>query len=467
MKRAVVLGGSFAGLLAARVLSDFAEEVVVVEPDLLEGEGDGTGPGAPHRAQLHALLGMGHTQIERFFPGITREMVSGGAHLGEGDQVRFYVDGALKAPVADARMLGASRPFIETHVRRRVSALDNVRLERATGRGLLLQGGRVAGARLATVGTSKAGESEEVEAGERGGYAEGTEHTPYSEGVEYDVRADLVVDAMGRSSRLSTWLAAEGWGQAPVDRMRVDLGYATARFARGSELPDTVIAHSTPGPASDYQPTVCEPGALAAVEGNAWSVVLAGYADYRPGRDPAEFLARMRRCVAPLREIAERCEMTGAVEPFHFRESRRRRFTDLTNFPGGLVVLGDAMATVNPVYGQGLTLATLQASSLHVHLRSGASPHDPAWGYFRRTGVVVDAAWQLSTTADLAQPHVTGPYPRGYRFLRWAGDHITTASVRDARVNQIYMDVVHMRKHPKALTAPGVLARTARVLRQR
>ncbi|MFB7450902.1 hypothetical protein [Streptomyces sp. NPDC056194] len=448
MKRAVVLGGSFAGLLAARVLSDFAEEVVVVEPDLLEG-GDGTGPGAPHRRQLHALLAMGHTQIERFFPGITREMVSGGARLGRGDEVRFYVDGVLKAPVADARMLGATRPFVETHVRRRVTALDNVRIEPATGRGLLLQGGRVVGARLAAASVPQVGDAE----------AAGT-----SEGDEYDVRADLVVDAMGRSSRLGNWLAAEGWGQAPVDRMRVDLGYATARFARGRELPDTVIAHSTPGPASDYQPAVCEPGALAAVEDDAWSVVLAGYAGHRPGRDRAEFLARMRRCVAPLREIADRCEMLGAVEPFHFRESRRRRFTDLTKFPGGLVVLGDAMATVNPVYGQGLTLATLQASSLHVHLRSGASPHDPAWDYFRRAAVVVDAAWQLSTTADLAQPHVTGPYPRGYRFLRWAGDHITTASVRDARVNRTYMDVVHMRRHPKALTGPRVLARTARVL---
>ncbi|MFD8206629.1 FAD-dependent oxidoreductase [Streptomyces sp. NPDC059695] len=443
MKRAVVLGGSFAGLLAARVLSDFAEEVVVVEPDLLGEDGDGTGPGAPHRRQLHALLAMGHTRIEDFFPGITREMVAGGARLGRGDEVRFYVDGALKAPVDDVTMLGASRPFIEAHVRRRVMGLGNVRPERATGRGLLLKGGRAVGVRLAAAGATA---------------AEDTDHS------EYDVRADLVVDAMGRSSRLGTWLAAEGWGQAPVDRMRVDLGYATARFTRGSELPGTVIAHSTPGPAGDYQPVLCEPGALAAAEDGTWSVVLAGYAGHRPGRDRAEFLARMRRCVAPLREVAERCEMTGEVEPFHFRESRRRRFADLTDFPGGLVVLGDAMATVNPVYGQGLTLAALQASSLHVHLRSGVSPHDPAWGYFRRAAVVVDAAWQLSTTADLAQPHVTGPYPRGYRFLRWAGDRITTASVRDSQVNQTYLDVVHMRAHPRALTGPRVLARTARVL---
>ncbi|MDX2563107.1 hypothetical protein PV371_26100 [Streptomyces sp. TX20-6-3] len=439
MKRAVVLGGSFAGLLAARVLSDFAEQVVVVEPDLLDG--DGTGHGAPHRRQLHALLAMGHTHVERLFPGITREMLRGGARLGEGDAVQFYVDGAKKPPVADSRMLGATRPFVEAHVRRRVTALPDVTREHATAKGLLLRGSRVVGVRLETARTANGG--------------------PAS---AYELPADLVVDAMGRSSRLGHWLTELGWDAPPVDRMRVDLGYATARFARGNELRDTVIAHATPGPAGAYLPTLCEPGALAAVEDDAWSVVLAGYAEHRPGRDRAEFLARMKRCVAPVREVAERCEMLGDVEPFHFRESRRHRFTDLTRFPGGLVAIGDAMATVNPVYGQGLTLAALQASSLAVHLRSGASPHTPARDYFRRAGVVVDAAWQLSTTADLAQPHVTGPYPRGYRLLRWAGDRITTASVRDTEVNQAYMDVVHMRRHPKALTAPRVLARTARVL---
>ncbi|MFF9436462.1 NAD(P)/FAD-dependent oxidoreductase [Streptomyces sp. NPDC014735] len=276
--------------------------------------------------------------------------------------------------------------------------------------------------------------------------------------------ADLVVDAMGRSSRLSTWLAAEGWAAPATDRMRVDLGYATATFQRGSELGDLVIAHSAPGPASDYQPSLCEPGALTAVEGDRWAVVLAGYDHHRPSTDPDEFLARMRRCVRPLQVIAERGSMEGDVDVFHFRDSQRRRFVDLERFPGGLAVVGDAMASVNPIYGQGLTLATLQASCLAAHLRAGASPHEPAREYFRRAETAVDAAWQLSTTADLAQPHVTGPYPRGYPLLRWAGDKVTEASLRSPEINRVFMDVLHMRKHPSTLTHPRVLLRVARVL---
>ncbi|WMX48616.1 hypothetical protein RGF97_32760 [Streptomyces roseicoloratus] len=303
---------------------------------------------------------------------------------------------------------------------------------RTHARGLVLDGGRVRGVTTA--------EGEVVDAG-------------------------FAVDAMGRSSRLGHWLEEAGWERAPVARMRIDLGYATASFRRGDELGTTVVAHSMAGPKSAYQPTLTEPGALAAVEGDRWSVVLAGYADHRPVADPAAFLARMRRCVEPLRTVAEACEMTGGVDTFRFTESVRRDYTRLGRLPGGLVAVGDALASVNPVYGHGLTLAALEANCLAAHLRSsGTAWREPGWGYFRRAAVAVDAAWQLSTTADLAQPHVTGPYPPGYRLLRWAGDRLTEASVLDSAVNTAYMNVAHLVEHPRALTRPALLLRAARVL---
>ncbi|MER5985651.1 hypothetical protein [Streptomyces sp. NPDC001787] len=378
--------------------------------------------------------------MERWLPGITDELVAHGARLGTGASVQFYSDGVLKPPSDDIDMLGATRPFIERHVRDRVLSIGKVRIVGAQARDLLFEGSRVSGVRIAR--SSGAG----------------------SPASEDEIRADLVVDAMGRSSRLSTWLEAHGWEKPPVDRLRIDLGYATACFRRGEELPDTVIAHSSPGPASGYQQRLSEPGALTAVEGDRWSVVLAGYGDYRPGEDPDEFLRRMRRCVAPLREVANSCELIGEVTPYSFKESQRRNFAQMKKFPGGLVVAGDAVASVNPIYGQGLTLATLAASSLSAHLRSAMSPRDPALGYFRRLGSAVDAAWQISTAADLAQPHVTGPYPRGYWMTRRAGDMVAAASVIDPIVNRTFTSVLHMQAHPRALARPSVLLRSARVL---
>ncbi|MFC8981170.1 FAD-dependent oxidoreductase [Streptomyces sp. NPDC057411] len=435
MRRAIVMGGSYAGLFAARVLSAYADEVVVLEPDVIGS--DGVGRRTPQRHQLHALLSMGHTQLERWFPGITDELVKDGALLGEGADVQFYLDGRLKAQADGTRMLGATRPFLESRLRRRVAALENVRISGARAADIVLREGRVVGVTTEAPGDASGDET-------------------------FD--ADLVVDAMGRNSPLGDWLVRHGWEGAPVDSMRIDLGYATALFRRGDELGSTVIAHSSPGPASDYLPTVTEPGALAAVEGDRWSVVLAGYADHRPGPDREEFLRRMRRCVDPVRTVADACEMIGEVRPYRFVESRRRVHSRLDRFPGGLVVVGDALASVNPVYGQGLTLASLEANALGAYLRATPSLREPAWGYFRLAETVVDAAWQLSTAADLAQPHVTGPYPRGYRVQKWVADRLTEASVLDSAVNTRYMGVVNMELPPKALTDIRFLAKAARVL---
>ncbi|AYN41607.1 hypothetical protein D9753_25075 [Streptomyces dangxiongensis] len=439
MRRAIVMGGSFAGLLAARVLADHASEVVVLEPD----GANGSSHGAPHRHQLHALLSMGHAQLDRWLPGLTEDLLAGGARLGVGAEVSYYVDGVLKPCVPSNTMLGATRLFLEEHVRRRVLAVPNISLVRAQARDLIFDGAKVCGIRFTSACDTMT--SDKL--------------------AELD--GDLVVDAMGRSSRLGSWLLRNGWDSAPMDRMRVDLGYATAEFHRGNELPGTVIAHASPGPASGYRQHLSEPGALVAVEGNRWSVVMVGYNDYRPGRDPEAFLERMRRCVAPIREVADQCKLDGDIRTFYFRESQRRRFTRLKRFPGGLIVAGDAVASVNPAYGQGLTLATLAASSLSAHLRSGASPREPAWDYFRRLGAVVDAAWNVSATADLAQPHVSGPYPPGYRLIRWASDRVVEASIIDPTVNKEFMAVVNMRKHPRALTRPRLLLRSARVLSRR
>ncbi|MEU0272745.1 hypothetical protein [Streptomyces sp. NPDC006307] len=277
-------------MTAARHRAESPEDVVVVEPDVI-GD-DGFGRRTPQRHQLHALLAMGHTQLERWFPGITDDLVKGGALLGEGDDVQFYLDGRLKAPVPGARMLGATRPFLETHLRSRVAAIENVRFSQAQTTGLVIREDRVIGV---TTAAPESGDAEET------------------------IEADFVVDAMGRTSPLEDWLVQNGWGKAPVDRMRIDLGYATAMFHRGNELGSTVIVHSSPGPASNYQPMVTEPGALAAVEGDRWSVVLAGYADHRPGPDRKEFLRRMRRCVPPLQTVADTSAMIGDVKTYRSR----------------------------------------------------------------------------------------------------------------------------------------------------
>ncbi|MEU2235601.1 hypothetical protein [Streptomyces vietnamensis] len=182
MKRAIVMGGSHTGLFTARALSAHFEDAVVIEPDLIRD--DGLGRQAPQRHQLHALLAMGHTQLERWFPRITDELAKGGALPGKSDDVQFSLDGRLKAPVAEASMLGATQPFLESHLRHRAAAVENMRFCQAQVTRLVLRGDRMAG-------VTTAASEHETEGGER-----------------FD--AESVVDAMGRNSPLEDRLVGHG-----------------------------------------------------------------------------------------------------------------------------------------------------------------------------------------------------------------------------------------------------------------
>ncbi|MFE3767017.1 FAD-dependent oxidoreductase [Streptomyces sp. NPDC059104] len=431
MQHVVVLGGSIAGLAAVRALRSLGTRVTVVEPDGLAATA--ARRGVPQSGQLHALLDMGRTQAERWFPGLSKDLVADGAVLGSGSEIQLFSNGRRKVSVPGNELIGVSRGLLEEHIRRRTLLDDGVTVRVGAACGLDIRGTRVVGVRV------RAADSGEVQV----------------------VPADAVVDATGRSSRLVSWLREEGWPEPPVDRMRIDLGYATARFRRGTELPGVRVAHQLPAAVSGTgeQP---DTGAMAAVEGGQWMAVIAAYAGKRPTRDPAEFRRRMGEMDAsPFGVVADRCELIGEVETYSMAHSSRRRWWDVERLPGGLFVAGDAVASFNPVYGQGMTSALLHASCLAAYLRKGGDLHAPAHAYFHRIRVVVNAAWEISTLSDLAQPHVTGPYPRGYAMARKMAERMEEASMTDAWVNERFLDVVNMRRRPADLRAPRFLWRVA------
>lgn len=439
VREAVVLGGSVAGLMAARVLSGHAQGVTVVEPD--DPGGSGARPGAPQGRQLHVLLGMGQAHLERWLPGLVDELLADGAVLAEGERVQHYLDGVRKVPVPGHDLVGLTRPFLEAHIRRRVLARENVRLVRGRAAGLTADGRRVTGAEYHPVDGDGAAEADRV-------------HLP----------ADLVVDATGRASRLGTWLAELGWRPPSVERMRIDLGYASAFFRRGGELPGVPLAlalASQTAPGAEQR----DSGAVCEVEGGRWLAVLAAYADRRPTRDPEDFRARLGRIPAqPIREVAAGCELLGEISTHRLPDSRRRDFWGLDRFPAGLVAAGDAVASFNPVYGQGMTSAVLHATCLAGWLEGGGAVAEPAREYFRRLRAVVDAAWAVSTLGDLALPHVAGPYPRGYRAALWYTDKLNRATVTDPEVHRRFLDVANMISHPARLSRPGTGLLVARAL---
>jgi 2-polyprenyl-6-methoxyphenol hydroxylase-like FAD-dependent oxidoreductase len=433
MERALVLGGSVAGLLAARVLTDHADEVVVVDRDELADD-PAERKGVPQGRHVHGLLARGLEEMERLFPGITAELAADGGEIADpGIDLHWYVTGVRKPPAGIGNGISCTRPFLEAHLRRRLIALPGVRLVRGRVDRLTATDGKVDGAVLE-------------------GGAEGVEHDRLS--------ADLVVDCSGRTSRADAWLGALGYEAPPRRTVNVELAYATRLYPRQPE--DRLgggrgILSVTEG-ADRFRGT-----AAFAVEAGRWIVTVGGYHDDRPTTAPEDFSSRLAADPAvSLRQFADRDDALTDIVTFRYPASVRRDYHRCDRLPGGFLAAGDAVASFNPIYGQGMTSATLHAAEIGAYLASGASPQAPAASYFRRLRSVIDSVWTLSTTADFRLSHVTGDRPKGLWLSHRLNDLYTRATLRDADVHRLFLRVLNLQARPQALARPDHLVRAWR-----
>jgi len=421
--RAVVLGGSIAGLLATRVLIDHFAEVVVVEPDSLEDDAAAR-PGVPQAHQVHSLLPGGRTQLDRWYDGFSDELLAGGAGLATTENSRIYYNDRRKVSVPDTELVMSTRLFLESVLRRRARALPNLTVTRGNVIGLDIVADAVTGVRL------------------RGGDR---------------LAADLVVDATGRSSRLGHWLQNAGWPAPPLERMQVNINYTTALFEREEADPPVALALATWG--IGRTPPGLAPAVVSAVEGRRWIVMVGGYGADKPGRHPAALREICAHLPPPFPQAASG-ELLEPLAGYSQADSRRRAFHAVDRFPARLVVVGDAAASFNPIYGQGMSSAALHASCLSEYLWSGPDLNQPARDFFDLQRVVVDAAWQTSAVPDLAFPHVDAPRPLGYRVGQAYAGMLVDATITDVPLASRFSDVTFMLAHPDTLLRPGVVVRT-------
>lgn len=431
---ACVLGGSVAGLLAARVLADHAREVVVIERDVVGVDGRSR-PGVPQDQQVHTLLPGGLKWIERWLPGFTKELLARGATLSGPGQFVHYVDDQRQIEAGDHELLAASRPLIESRIRAEVLALPNVTAVHAQAVGLEYLDGRVSAVRYTS------------------GQASAT------------LPAGLVVDAMGRASRLSDWLLADGYDRPPLERLAVETNYSTTLFKRAprseERLPNIAIARFSP----PYPVDGVLVGAVNAIENDQWIIGLMGYDENKPGRALDALIATCAKLPPAFQEAVSGEPVIAEILPYHQGDSRRRDFTCLTRFPAGLLSVGDAVASFNPVYGQGMSSAALHASCLSEYLLGDPAPGTPATRFFELQQVVVDAAWAISAGADAARlDEVTGaPVPAEVGRRRQAMEQVMRASLTDETVSRRFVEVAFMLAHPDTLGDPALINRAVAV----
>jgi 2-polyprenyl-6-methoxyphenol hydroxylase-like FAD-dependent oxidoreductase len=431
--RAVVLGAGMAGLLAARVLADRYGQVTVIDRDELP-ETPMHRRGVPHGRHLHALAARGQQALEELFPGLTAELVAHGAPVGKLlTDARLYLSGhRLRQADTGLVLLCASRPFLESHIRARLRALPNVVfLDRCDVVGLATtsDGHRVTGARVLRRAD---GSAEEV------------------------LGADLVVDASGRGSRTPVWLDALGYPRPEREQVRIGLGYATRTYRLPATTLDgdlAVLQAATP-----RHPRT---GALQALEGDRWMLTLAGILGDHPPTDPDGFFAFARSLRFPdIHQAVRDAEPLDDPVGFRFPASLRHRYERLDRFPDGLLVMGDAVASFNPIYGQGMSVAAVEALTLRRHLERGGEPQPRRW--FCDLARVVDVPWDMSAGGDLVFPGVQGRRTLKIRMVSAYLARLHAAAARDARLASAFIRVAGLVAPPQTLLRPGVVLRVLR-----
>lgn len=421
--RAIVVGGSMAGLLTARVLTDAFETVTIVEKDPLPDEPT-VRSGVPQAHHGHAMQEAGRATLERLFPGYTDELKAAGAveidllsDFKQYDNGGFMAEGSNPIP-----WYCASRPLFEQVTRRRVRNLDGVTLrDRCQFSEFLLD-----------------------------------EHDTAVEGVairnenaeQEQLSAELVVDATGRTSRTPEWLAAHGYSKPPVDEVEIDLAYSSVALSRPSGDRRGYIVVPSPPRKRGL--------GMFPIEDEQWLLTLAGvHGDHPPTNreELAEFAAGFP--VPIFERLIDEREFLSGVSHYPFPASRRRRYWELDRFPEGLVVIGDAITSFNPVYGQGMSVAALEALHLHRALAEGQKS-DLALRFFDSIETVVDDAWSIAVGGDFRFSETTGPKPPGTELMNRYFARLTRKAHTDEKLAEVVARVQLMERRPLELLRPRV-----------
>jgi 2-polyprenyl-6-methoxyphenol hydroxylase-like FAD-dependent oxidoreductase len=436
----VVLGASIAGMLAARVLSDHFDTVTIVERDVL-GDAPENRRGVAQGRHLHGLLLRGAQSLDELFPGFLDELVADGAPCFDGSDLSrlyFCMNGHLGVRSGSSqkiRAYGSSRPFLEYHIRRRLRAMPNIAMLDAhdfVDLTTTAQRDRVIGVSTASHDGNKMSQ----------------------------LPADLVVDATGRGARTPVMLERLGYGRPAEDKVTVHLKYSTQlfRLPPGALREMGMVVSPVPGRPRGL--------ALAQCEHDTHMVTLFGMA----GDDPPDTFSEMLEYAGtfvPPQAMAALEAATPLAPPTQYRypSSRWYRYDRAQRLPDGLLVVGDAVCSFNPIYAQGMTVAALEALALQDCLAKGTA--DLPRRFFRASAKPIRQAWQLAVGGDLSLPEIEGSPPLATRLMNPYIDRILTAAEYDISVLEQFIRVAWLVDSPAKLMRPAMIARAITAKRRR
>jgi 2-polyprenyl-6-methoxyphenol hydroxylase-like FAD-dependent oxidoreductase len=418
---AVVIGGSIAGLITARVLTDYFSQITVLERDQIEDRPT-VHKSIPQGNHLHGLLQGGQQVLSWLYPGFADELRELGAtRVTVGRDIVWYLpdgkaynpSGSLREPFdSGLEAHCASRGLIEFLIRRRTIALPNIRFESGcTVRNLVYRNGRICGVLCDDLRSYE---------------------------------AELVVDATGRTSHSPRWLAALGFPKPRETEIGLDTAYSTANFRMPASYAGEPLIFIT-GPA----PRFSRRGYVITIEDGTLLVSLIGrFGDYAP-TDEKGFLAFARELHSDIAAgIIEEAEQLTRIAHHRFVSSVQRHYELMESFPEGFLVIGDALCTFNPIYAQGMSVAARHAQLLHEILAERAAQSRGldriASSFFPKAADLNSTPWNLAAAFDFAFPQTRGERPPGIQERARYFAALDELQLEDLEVRRLVTEVFQL-----------------------
>lgn len=434
--QAIVIGGSIAGMLAARVLANYFEEVIIVERDSLPIK-PASHAGVSQSPHAHILLTQGYIILRELFGGIGDQLVDQGAI-----EIDWLSDCPILFPLGWAprfpskiKSITCSRNLLEFVIRQQLNNLQNVHWLCSCAVTELIPDSNPKVIRGVKVKDSQ--------------------------GKYTTLLGQLIVDASGRNSSAPQWLNHIGYPSPRETIIDSGLGYASRYYRRSSEGSEDWKNLYIMAKAPDY-PCL---GTIFQVEGNRWLVTVIGINRNYPPTDDVGFLDFARQLRSPIIfETIKDAEPLSAISSYRGTANRQRHYEDMSKLPENFIGFGDSVCAFNPVYGQGMTVAAQSARKLDQCLQRY---WDGSWkdigsdfsrSFHQELASVVRIPWLMATGEDLRWPQTTGPDPDLFtKLIQLYFDQIQQLTSERGEVYQNFLEVIHMLKPPHTLFQPKML----------
>jgi len=423
--KAVVIGGSIAGLLTARVLSDHFQKVILVERDRYEDDDNKVRKGTPQANHIHLLLAKGREILQDFFPEIELDLVKNGAN-----KIDFLNDGRYRLPSGWAQRfesgvitITCTRTLLENTIRRQVQKISNIILQENTSitSFVLENSDKIS---LETLDSKK-------------------------------IHADLIVDCTGRNTKTPSWLEDAGYPKPKETKVDSFVGYATRRY-----IPPKNFQKKWKMLMILNKPTINpRAGVIYPIENGKWLVGLSGIGKNYPPVDEKGFLDFVKNLESvELFDALKDATPDSEIHGYQIQGSRRYHYEEMPRWPENFIVLGDAVSVFNPFYGQGITSAALGVKVLDGMLKKQKLEIDFTKKFQKKLAKIVSLPWVLGISEDLRWPTTLGKRPNTVtRLVQNHAQKVLLLGPKSKLATKSFLQMMHMIKSPAIIFHPVIL----------